>query len=162
MAPYGENRRSHVIAVDGVVVCPVLADFGTLPAISAKWKDTLLRHAGLVQQHIDKSHNKSSQRKGQRKWRQLTVSDPEVGEFTIMFKVGWKVHEPIVVSYSGCEWAPATNGSGHRCSSVCNLNNNSSKPLSHRSTKQYFNFLHDIHRRSNACGGRDESGAVEL
>ena len=46
MALYGGNRRSHIIAVNRVVVCPVLANFRTL---SAKGKDTLLRHTGVVQ-----------------------------------------------------------------------------------------------------------------
>ena len=69
MALCGEGRGGHVTAVGGVVTCPVLADSVTLPAISAKRKDTMLRHAGAEQQHIDDSCNKSPQRKGQGKCR---------------------------------------------------------------------------------------------
>lgn len=72
MALYGESRRSHVTAVEGVVMCPVLVDSVTLPAISAKRKDTLLRRAGADQQHIDESCNKSPHREGQGKCRQLS------------------------------------------------------------------------------------------
>ena len=69
MALYGESRRSHVTTLEGVVMCPVLADSVTLPAISAKRKDTLLRRVGADQQHINESFNKSPQRKGQGKCR---------------------------------------------------------------------------------------------
>ena len=72
MALYGESRRSHVTAVEGVVTCPMLVDSVTLPAISAKRKDTLLRRAGAEQQHIDGSCNKSPHREGQGKCRQLS------------------------------------------------------------------------------------------
>ena len=71
-ALFGENRRSHVTTVEGVVMCPVLADFVELPAISAKRKDTLLRCAGVDQQHIDESCNKSPRREGRGKCRRLT------------------------------------------------------------------------------------------
>lgn len=57
------------------------------------------------------------------------MSDPEVEEFTT-FKVGGKPHEPTVVTLVVNAWAAGTNGSGHRCSSVCNLNHDSGKPLS--------------------------------
>ena len=44
------SRIIHVIAGDEVAIqCPVLADFGTLPAIIARRKETLLKHAGVVQ-----------------------------------------------------------------------------------------------------------------
>ena len=82
MAPYGE-RRSHVTTVEGVVMCPVLVDSVTLPAISAKRKDTLLRRAGAEQQHIDESCNKSPHREGTRQVQAIeqgTVLDPEVEE----------------------------------------------------------------------------------
>ena len=35
MALYGGNRRRYVIAVNRVVMCPVLANFRTLPVVSA-------------------------------------------------------------------------------------------------------------------------------
>ena len=74
-----------------------------------------------------------------------------------MFKVGGKPHDRAHSSHPGCKQAAATNGSGHRSSSVRNVNHNSSKPLSLMSAKQHFNDPHDVHRRSNPCGRRDES-----
>ena len=68
----GENRRSRVTAVEEVDMCLVLADFGTLPATSARRKDTLLRHTGADQQHIDESCNRSPRREGRGKYRHST------------------------------------------------------------------------------------------
>ena len=57
---------------------------------------------------------------------QGTVSDPEVEEFT-MFKVGGE--DTLAHSSHPGEWAAATNGGGHWCGSVRDLNYDSGKPL---------------------------------
>ena len=59
-----ENRRSRITTVEGVDMCPVLADFVTLPAVSAKRKDTLLRCAGADQQHIDEAATRVPEERG--------------------------------------------------------------------------------------------------
>ena len=84
------------------------------------------------------------------------MSDPEVEEFT-MFKVGGSLHEPIVTLVVIGQQVPMEVVDTGACSSVCNFDHDSSKSLSHMSTKQYFNYPHNVHRKSNACGGRDES-----
>ena len=61
----GENRRSHVTAVEEVDMCLVLAIFRMLPATSARRKDTLLRCAGADQQHIDESCKRSPEERGE-------------------------------------------------------------------------------------------------
>ena len=105
MALYGGNRRSHVIAVNRVVVCPVLANFRTL---SAKGKDTLLRHTGVVQHAAHRQKPKQgSPKKGKGKCRQLISNC--VRQTLKLVQSGRKVTRAYS-SYSGCDWAAGTSG----------------------------------------------------
>ena len=77
-------------------------------------------------QHIDESQNKSLLRKGKGKCKQLISNC--VRQTLKLVQSGRKAARAH--SYSGCDWAAGTNGSGgHRCSSVCNFAHDSSKPL---------------------------------
>ena len=80
MALYGESRRSHVTAVDGVVMYPVLVDF---------WNATCHKkgHIGKVCRSGPAAHQRKPQQESPKKGvkqvqaiEQGTVSDPEVEE----------------------------------------------------------------------------------
>ena len=55
-----KTSRPRLEKTGEVDMCLVLADFRTLPATSARKKDTLLRRAGADQQHIDEERGKAS------------------------------------------------------------------------------------------------------
>ena len=90
-----------------------------------------------------------------------------------MFKVGGKTHEPIVVTLGvNGQQLPVEVGTGAAVSVIstttrenlfhsCQLNSTSTILTTYTgqlsSQRTQINYPHNVHRRPNACGRRDES-----